>query len=37
MQTAPIRAIKVSLESQIQGLQNDPPPITGNGLGYLEI
>ena len=36
MQTAPIRAIKWSLESLIQGLQNDTT-ITGNGLGYFEI
>ena len=36
MQTAPIRAVKVSLESQIQGLHNDTT-ITGNGLGYLEM
>ena len=36
MQTAPIRATKVSLESQIQGLQNDTT-ITGNGLGYFEM
>ena len=34
--TEPIRATKGSLESQIQGLQNDTT-ITGNGLDYFEM